>query len=85
MNELKALEKKLDLLIQVQEKPYTVAMACEYMGISKSTLYKLTSERKIDFYKPNGQLLYFKKKDLDDFVFENRFKRIVETIKNANV
>jgi len=76
MSELKALHKKLDLLIQVNEKPYTIETACQYLGISKSTLYKLTSERKIDHYKCNGQLIYFKKQDLDNYVFDNRIKRI---------
>ena len=76
MNQLKALEKKLDLLIQVNEKPYTILMASEYLGISKSTLYKLTSERKIDYYKPNGQMVYFKKQDLDNYVFDNKVKSI---------
>lgn len=76
MNELRALEKKLDLLIQVNEKPYTMETACQYLGICKSTLYKLTSERKIDFYKPNGQMIYFKKQDLDSFVFNNRIKKV---------
>ena len=34
-----------------------------YLGISKSTLYKLTALRQIRFYKPKGKI-YFKEEDL---------------------
>lgn len=35
-----------------------------YLDVSESFLYKLTSERAIEFTKPNGGKLYFKKSDL---------------------
>ena len=41
-----------------------------YLDISKSKLYKLTSNRLIEFYKPNGGKLYFKKVDLDNWMLQ---------------
>lgn len=44
-----------------------------YLNISKSSLYKFTFKRKITFTKPNGGKIYFKKKDLDDWLAQNSY------------
>lgn len=41
--------------------------AITYLGISKSTLYKLTSSKQIKFYKPKGKI-FFKEEDLLGFM-----------------
>ena len=41
--------------------------AVAYLGISKSTLYKLTSSKQIRFYKPKGKI-FFKQEDLVSFM-----------------
>jgi excisionase family DNA binding protein len=48
--------------------------ACAYLNISKSTIYKLTSNKSIAFYKPNGKNMYFKKEALDNYI--KRHKQI---------
>ena len=55
--------------------------AAQYMGISLNTLYQLTSQSKITHYKPSGKLIYFKKKDLDDFLQQNKY----EGVNNINL
>ncbi|MBA3704726.1 MAG: helix-turn-helix domain-containing protein [Bacteroidetes bacterium] len=57
-----------------QRQPLTIQDASVYTGLSKSFLYKLTSARKLRFYKPNGKTVYFKKRDLDKYIFSNRKK-----------
>ena len=34
------------------------------MGISKSSLYKMTHKHELPFYRPNGKLIYFEKAEL---------------------
>lgn len=56
------------------ERPLTFTEACNFLQISKSTLYKLTWKKKIKFYKPGkgvgcGGKLYFKKSDLLKWVY----------------
>lgn len=46
--------------------------AADYIGLSKSTLYKKTAKRSITFYQPGGKVIYFKKEDLDNWVLSNR-------------
>lgn len=41
-------------------------------GISKSTLYRLTCERKIPHYKPNSKLLFFDRVEIETWMKRNR-------------
>lgn len=53
--------------------------ATQYLDLSESSLYKLTSESKISFSKPNGGKLYFKKSDLDNWMLQNENKSVQDT------
>jgi excisionase family DNA binding protein len=44
--------------------------AVAYLGISSSTLYKLTSTKQIKFYKPKGKI-FFKKEDLTIYITQS--------------
>jgi excisionase family DNA binding protein len=46
----------------------TFSEAAEFLGIAKSTLYKFTASNMIPFSKPNGKIIYFSKKQLEDWV-----------------
>ncbi len=50
--------------------------ACSYLNISSSFLYKLTSERKIPYYIPNGKKIYFRKSELDFWATKNRLDSV---------
>lgn len=45
---------------------------CDYLELSHSHLYKLTSSGAIPHYKPNGKKIYFKRSELDEWVLRNR-------------
>lgn len=49
----------------------TAEQAAEFLGLKPSYLYKLTSDKKIKFYKPQGKLIYFRKEDLEAFLLRN--------------
>jgi len=46
--------------------------ACQFMELSHSHLYKLTSAGLIPYYKPNGKKLYFKRSELESWLLRNR-------------
>lgn len=46
--------------------------ASRYMGISKSYLYKLTMRGEIPHYKPMGKMCYFNRKELEQWLQQNR-------------
>lgn len=50
-------------------KPMTLAEAAEYLNLSKSYFYQLTSQRKgPKMYKPGKKKLYFYREDLDRWI-----------------
>lgn len=72
------LEKLNNIEEQLKTKPdtpLTFHEACEYLHFKPSYLYKLTSQRKIKFYKPNGKMLFFKKYDLNEWIFQKYGKK----------
>ena len=65
------LNEKLDKILKHQEENETIISfkdACKYLCVSDSTLYKLTSNGNIRFFKPNGKLIYFSKAQLNEWI-----------------
>ncbi|MEO5644996.1 MAG: helix-turn-helix domain-containing protein [Bacteroidia bacterium] len=48
--------------------------AWKFLRISASQLYKISHKRIIPAFKPGGKLLYFKRKDLENWMLSNRKK-----------
>ena len=52
-------------------------------GLSKSTLYKMTCSKEIPFYRPNGKLIYFDRKEIEGWMKRNRVAAVCELEDNA--
>ncbi len=61
----------------------TIDDVAQLTGITKSTIYKLTCGRKIPHYKPNTKLLFFDKKEIEDWMRQNRVNTNQEAEQNA--
>lgn len=80
MEQLLQIEKKLDDLCSLLNRMEQVQLktmlntdeACTFLGIQLSTLYKHTSAGNIAYYKPNGKLIMFNKKDLINWLEAHR-------------
>jgi excisionase family DNA binding protein len=58
-----------------QSKPVlNLEEASIYLGISSSMLYKMTHAGKIDFYNPEGKLIFFEKESLLNWARKNKVK-----------
>jgi len=55
----------------------------EYLGLSKGTLYKFTSERKIPHYK-RGKYIYFLEDEIIEWIKEGRIKTMDEIEEEAS-
>jgi excisionase family DNA binding protein len=55
-----------------QTRPLGIEDAADFTGYSVKYLYKLTSQNRITFYKPNGGRIFFKREDLDSFINRGR-------------
>lgn len=61
---------------EIKMKPFMdMDEACEYLSISKHTMYKYTHKKIIPFYRLNGRKLYFKREELDAFIL-NKANRV---------
>jgi excisionase family DNA binding protein len=49
-----------------------ITEAAHYIGLSKSYVYKLVSEKRIPHYKPMDGTLYFRQEELESFIFRRR-------------
>lgn len=69
LNEIKELLIKHNIQ---QREILTLEEAKDYLQLSKSCIYKMTSKREIPFYTPGGKKIYFKKKELDSWIYKSR-------------
>ncbi len=59
-------------IVNCHKEVLTSDEAAQYMGISKSYLYKLTMLQKIPHYKPMGKMCYFNRLELEAWLQANR-------------
>jgi excisionase family DNA binding protein len=69
LNELKRLISEQNLL---KKDVLNFSEACQYLDISESHLYKLTSRKQIPHFCPQGKKLYFNRQELDCWLQQNR-------------
>ncbi len=89
---LEQLSIKMDLVVNSlqlnkdgpeKDPPIDLARACEILMVSKPTLYRYCSERKIKYYKREKKL-YFLESDLMSFIQDGK-KRTAREIKNETL
>ena len=80
---LEKLSQIQNQLSETTDKPMPFQEASEYLNISKSYLYKLTSKQRIPFYRPGGKKIYFKRNELEAWLLKNRVKPIDEIEQEA--
>lgn len=81
---IETLAKKLDAVLAATKEMLTIEEAANYIGVTKSHLYKLTSGKKIPFFKPQNKLVYFDKTELNNWLRQNPQKTIDQIKKEAN-
>ncbi len=64
--------ERIESLLLAQKKVLTLEEACDYTGISRSYLYKLTSTGAIPHSKPSGKLIYFDIDLLNKWLLDNQ-------------
>ncbi|QXP52553.1 MULTISPECIES: AlpA family transcriptional regulator [unclassified Cellulophaga] len=74
---------RIEKLLISNKTVLTFDEACDYTGISRSYMYKLTSTGEIPNSKPNGKIIFFDKKLLDQWLLRNKRKSTSELEKEA--
>jgi excisionase family DNA binding protein len=68
----------------MNKKVLTFEEAAEYMGMSKSCLYKMTSQKIVPHYKPNGKMIFFDREELETYLLSVRVKTQTEIEEEAS-
>ena len=69
----------MENLLRDAKQVLTLEEAALFMGISKSSLYKMTHRHELPFFRPNGKLIYFEKAELLKWMRQNRNMSEAET------
>lgn len=72
IEKLDNIERMLTEQNILQKEVLNFNEACQYLGLSQSHLYKLTSSKSIPHFCPQGKRLYFKRLELDEWLLRNR-------------
>lgn len=72
LKKLDSIEKMLSEQNILKKEVLSLDEATNYLEVSHSHLYKLTSSGKIPFYKPNNKKIYFNRKELDEWRLSNK-------------
>lgn len=70
LQKIKDLEKKIDFINASKKEVLNMKEACDFLGLSYSSLSKFTSQGLIPHSKPNGGKIYFLKSDLEKWAME---------------
>lgn len=83
MENLEIMEQldRIEKLLRANKNVLNLEEACEYTGISRSYLYKLTAVGEIPFSKPRGKMIFFSREKLDEWLLTNQRKSKAE-VKN---
>ena len=63
--------EKLKSLLYAAKEVLNLEEAAVFLGISKSSLYKMTHNQVVPFYKPNNKMVYFEKSELLKWLRQN--------------
>ena len=58
----------------------SLSEAAEFLHQSKSSVYKLTSKKEIPHYSPGGKKIYFRKSELEEWVYNSRIDSVDEIL-----
>ena len=72
LEKLERLEQRIGEQNLLMKEVLNFNDACSYLDISASHLYKLTSQKSIPHFCPQGKKLYFNRAELDEWLQRNR-------------
>lgn len=79
---VESFEHRIEVLentLSAAKEVLTLEEAALFMGISKSSLYKMIHRHELPFFRPNGKLIYFEKAELLKWMRQNRSMSEAET------
>lgn len=80
---LQKLDRLESLIIGTSKQILNVDDVVNYTGFSKSYVYKLVHKNILPYSKPNNRTLFFTKKEIDEWLLQNKSKSISQIEQEA--
>lgn len=77
------IERKLNEIKVTHKSIMSVNDLAIYLDLSPAYIRKMTHNKEVPHYKPNGKKLYFLKEDIDDWILSSRVMTSEEISKEA--
>ena len=81
--ELQERVNRLENLCYAAKEVLNLEEAASFLGVAKSTLYKMTHLNQLPYFKPAGKLIFFEKQKLIDWVRGAKSKSVDEIKEEA--
>ena len=78
------IESVAEKLAYCTKEVLTAEEVSLYTGLSKSYIYKLTMNRQIPHYKPTGKVVFFNRREIEEWLQTNKVKTEAELNEEAN-
>lgn len=75
LQEIKELLRKQTIQ---QKEILSIEEASEFLGLSVSRLYKMTSNKEISHYKPGGKKIYLNRNEIEGWILNSRVASVYE-------
>ena len=79
--QFKQIKRELAELVMPPKEFMTIDELANYLSLSKSAIYKLTSNKEIPFYTPGGKKIYFRKIEINEWLERSRVATHYETLR----
>lgn len=75
--------KRIEKFIYALKTVLNINELVDYTGFSRSYVYKLVHRNEIPYSKPNGGMLFFNRKEIDNWLLSNKTKSNAEIEQEA--
>lgn len=84
LDRLAIIEQQLEQHLLFSKEILTFSEFCRFCGISESHGYKLTSGQMVPHFKPGGKMLYFRRREVEEWLLSNRVETLTTLHEQAD-
>lgn len=85
VNIIEQLNELKRLILMGAKTVLSVEDMCLLLGTTRGNVYRMTSQRQIPFYKPQGGKIYFKREEVESWLLRNRTASLDEIESKAEM
>lgn len=77
--------RDMERRVYVVKEYLTIDEVAQYLQVSKATVYKITSNKEVTYFKPNGKTIFIRREELERWIGKNAYLSNSELERQANL